>query len=104
MVGSCSRCVREERWGLYFVEEIALYCHFGSWYTDRRQGHVHCLEWRNVKFGVLNVYAPNSSSERTSFWSELANKLPSYDNWIVARDFNMTERADDCLGAHSNLL
>ena len=62
------------------------------------------LEWRNVKFGVLNVYAPNSSSERTSFWSELANKIPSYDNWIVAGYFNMTERTNDCLGAHSNLL
>ena len=27
------------------------------------------LEWRNVKFGVLNVYAPNNSNVRTSFWS-----------------------------------
>ena len=41
------------------------------------------LEWRNVKFGVLNVYAPNSSSDRTSFWSVLANKIPSFENWLV---------------------
>ena len=44
------------------------------------------LEWRNVKFGMLNVYAPNSSNERTSFWRLLANKIPSFDNWIVAGD------------------
>ena len=62
------------------------------------------LEWRNVKFGVLNVYAPNISNERTSFWRLLANKIPSVDNWIVAGDFNMIERVEDCLGAHSNLL
>ena len=34
----------------------------------------------------------------------MANKIPSFDNWIVAGDFNMTERMEDCLGAHSNLL
>ena len=38
------------------------------------------MEWRNVKFGVFIVYAPNSGSERTSFWSVLANKIPSFAN------------------------
>ena len=49
------------------------------------------------KFGVLNVYAPNISNERTSFWRLLANKIPSFDNWIVAGDFNMTERMEELI-------
>ena len=97
-------CAREERRSPYFGEKITKYCHFGSWHTNRRKGMFYYLEWRSMKFVVLNIYAPNSSSEKTSFWRNLANKIPSYDNSIVVGDFNMTERINGCLGTHSNLL
>ena len=41
--------------------------------------------------GVLNIYAPNSVSERIVFWNQLEALCPSNINWCVGGDFNMIE-------------
>ena len=45
--------------------------------------------------GILNIYAPNDSRERTLLWQELSARLPSDCRWIVSGDFNMVESAQD---------
>ena len=45
--------------------------------------------------GILNLYAPNDTRERTLLWQELSDRLPSDCRWIVSGDFNMLESAQD---------
>lgn len=45
--------------------------------------------------GIVNLYAPNDSRERTLLWQELSATLPSDCRWIVSGDFNMVESAQD---------
>ena len=56
------------------------------------------LEVNNDKVGFLNVYAPNSSSARASFWSELTSLCSADVSWCVGGDFNMIERVKDRTG------
>jgi hypothetical protein len=45
--------------------------------------------------GILNVYAPNNTGTRARFWNSLAEFAYPEADWIVARDFNMTELSED---------
>ena len=40
--------------------------------------------------GFRSIYAPNSSSDRTQFWTWLESSLPNVE-WILGGDFNMVE-------------
>ena len=53
------------------------------------------IEWRHLRLGLLNVYAPNRASSRATFWAEIALGIPSADSWCVGDDFDMIEMADD---------
>ena len=55
------------------------------------------LEVDGMSFGILNVYASNSASERCLLWKWCAFSLPPAV-WIVCGDFNMVERASDKIG------
>lgn len=48
-------------------------------------------------FGIICIYAPNSSNERALLWHEVTSSLPQ-DNWICCGDFNMTEQRLDSSG------
>jgi hypothetical protein len=49
----------------------------------------------NQVIGMLNIYAPNKSHERATFWTQIANNLPLADSWLVGGDFNIVEREGD---------
>ena len=46
-------------------------------------------------FGILNIYAPNSATERQEFLLQLVAKKPDVDLWIIGGDFNMVEHPED---------
>jgi hypothetical protein len=53
-------------------------------------------------FGIVSIYAPQSSREKALLWHVLKTQLPSED-WIFYGDFNMIEYAEDSTGL-SNLV
>ncbi|KAH7277724.1 hypothetical protein KP509_38G003900, partial [Ceratopteris richardii] len=59
------------------------------------------LEKENVRWGIVNIYAPKQEAERAPFWRELYSCLPnSVEHWIVGGDFNMVESLDDRRGGN----
>lgn len=58
------------------------------------------VNWKGNKFGVMNVYAPNSSRDRKKLWNQIKGKAQKGD-WIMARDFNMIEDRLDSSGPSS---
>ena len=49
-----------------------------------------------IKWGLLNLYAPNSEAARTRFWSGILSKIPQQiDHWALVGDFNMIEDVQD---------
>lgn len=67
----------------------------------------HWLRFTGVPGGdisILNVYAPNSSSERQTLWNELASVLPQDCRWILTGDWNVVERPSDKSTADSRIL
>ena len=48
--------------------------------------------------GILNLYAPNHESARAEFWTQIADALPSADEWCIGGDFNMIEAPEDRCG------
>ena len=56
------------------------------------------IRWQQCIIGIINVYAPNSSTNRAHFWRQLADGLPIADAWILAGDFNMTLYKEDKVG------
>ena len=56
------------------------------------------IRWHQCIIGIINVYAPNSSTNRAHFWRQLADGLPIADVWILAGDFNMTLYKEDKVG------
>ena len=48
-------------------------------------------------FNVVNVYAPNTVSERKTFFENLHNYFISQGDLIVARDFNCVDNVLDRL-------
>ena len=57
-----------------------------------------------VRFGILNLYAPNQSSARASFWDQLVDALPTVEHWCIGGDFNMIEVPSDRVGgSHTTL-
>ena len=56
------------------------------------------IRWYQCIIGIINVYAPNSSTNRAHFWRQLADGLPIADVWILAGDFNMTLYKEDKVG------
>lgn len=44
------------------------------------------------KLGILGIYAPNNSPDRTRLWKQIFNMLDFSLQWMVLGDFNMIER------------
>lgn len=49
-------------------------------------------------FGLLNVYSPHTTLERTTLWEHLASTTDNSWPWLVGGDFNMTLYASDQMG------
>lgn len=45
---------------------------------------------KGCRFGVMNVYAPNSNTYRKKLWNQIKGKALDGE-WFMAGDFNMTE-------------
>ena len=45
--------------------------------------------------GLLNIYAPNDSSDRIPLWDSVRESLPQSCCWIFGGDFNMVESLAD---------
>ncbi|MCO5605533.1 hypothetical protein L7F22_059716 [Adiantum nelumboides] len=45
--------------------------------------------------GVLCIYAPTTAGERSWFWDQIVDVLPSVVSWIVGGDFNNVETFED---------
>lgn len=56
------------------------------------------LQWGGLTCGFLNLYALNHESACAGFWSQIANALPSVDEWCIVGDFNMIEASEDRRG------
>ena len=46
------------------------------------------FQWGEVRMGILNLYAPNHESARAEFWTQIADALPSADEWCIGGDFS----------------
>ncbi|KAJ9544401.1 hypothetical protein OSB04_024108 [Centaurea solstitialis] len=55
----------------------------------------------NKPCGIINVYAPNSLSEREALWSKLSLVVGADQNlgWVIGGDFNEVRRADERCGS-----
>ena len=53
------------------------------------------LNLRNENIAFLNIYAPNSSLERSRSWNQLTELCLGNLNWCIGGDFNMIERVGD---------
>lgn len=53
---------------------------------------------------ILNVYAPNSPSERRILWDELASILPRDCRWVLGGDWNVVEFPEDKSNSAGNIL
>ncbi|KIJ25054.1 hypothetical protein M422DRAFT_274045 [Sphaerobolus stellatus SS14] len=66
-----------------------------------------CLPWHNDKtLNILNIYAPNASTENQTFWTDLLRKwqadgLPTIH--MLLGDFNVVEDSIYRLPAHNDL-
>ncbi|MCO5568073.1 hypothetical protein L7F22_021768 [Adiantum nelumboides] len=45
--------------------------------------------------GILCIYAPTTAAERSWFWDQIVDVLPSVDSWIVGGDFNNVDTFED---------
>jgi endonuclease/exonuclease/phosphatase family metal-dependent hydrolase len=52
------------------------------------------------KFGVMGVYAPTTTIERTALWRELTDFMDVSHLWLLLGDLNMVEQAADQLGGN----
>ena len=50
------------------------------------------------KVGLMNLCAPNSTSERAGVWSSLCDYASLADCWLVEGDFNIIEDVVDRMG------
>ena len=57
-----------------------------------------------IKWGLLNLYAPNSEAARSRFWSEILVQIPQIDHWALVGDFNMLEDVQDRQGGSSRII
>lgn len=55
--------------------------------TNGRYLHVH-VEHDNTEFELINIYAPNSTKEKGTFFNYVNNKIPKDKAIILAGDFN----------------
>lgn len=46
--------------------------------------------------GLVNLYAPNCSTERVQLWHKLVSNLPINCQWHIAGDFNMMDKSSQC--------
>lgn len=53
---------------------------------------------------ILNIYAPNSPSERRVLWDELAATLPHDCRWVLGGDWNVVESREDKSSVDGNVL
>ena len=57
------------------------------------------IEKEGCQWGVINIYAPNQSSDREVFWDTLELALSTtIEHWIMEGDFNMLEDMMDRTG------
>ena len=75
-------------------------------YEELVPGKAQCiiLDIGKENVAFLNIYAPNSASQRILFWKQLLRTLPSLDNWCVGGDFNMVEDPCDRVGGRLTII
>ena len=57
-----------------------------------------------IKWGLLNLYAPNSEAARSRFWTEILSQIPQIDHWALVGDFNMLEDVQDRQGGSLRII
>ena len=78
------------------------FLHYGVLTCGR--GQYVILQIGLKKWGLLNIYAPNHTKDRTILWKSLMAQLPVVDHWALAGDFNMLEDGCDRLGGTSQTI
>jgi exonuclease III len=56
------------------------------------------------RLGIMGIYAPNNSQERTILWQEMYCEMDNSIKWMILGNFNMVEVCSDQQGGHSKLL
>ena len=56
------------------------------------------IQWRGLRQGFLSIYVSNHESAKATFWSQLADVVPSVDAQCVVGDFNMIDTLEDKQG------
>ena len=54
--------------------------------------------------GLLNVYAPNTTSPWKQIWQDLLNVLAPRDHWCIVGDFNMIKDPIGRKGGSSTMI
>ncbi|KAL3680059.1 hypothetical protein R1sor_023015 [Riccia sorocarpa] len=61
------------------------------------------IEYQGHSFHIASVYGPHIPGARTQFWKRLNLFLP-YRKWILIRDWNAVERADQTSGTRNIMI
>ncbi|GKD03685.1 RNA-directed DNA polymerase, eukaryota [Tanacetum coccineum] len=55
----------------------------------------------SVKVGLINVYAPQASSQKAALWASIESLINSMEAiWVIYGDFNVVRNSDERLGSH----
>ncbi|GKB50883.1 RNA-directed DNA polymerase, eukaryota [Tanacetum coccineum] len=55
----------------------------------------------SVKVGLINVYAPQASSQKAALWASIESLINSMEAiWVIYGDFNAVRNSDERLGSH----
>ncbi|MCO5570854.1 hypothetical protein L7F22_024582 [Adiantum nelumboides] len=54
-----------------------------------------CIGEAYIDGGILSIYALTTAAERSWYWDQIVDVLPSVDSWIVGGDFNNVETFED---------
>ncbi|KAL3699302.1 hypothetical protein R1sor_017324 [Riccia sorocarpa] len=69
---------------------------------ENRVVWVHLDGLKCGPIGIMAVYAPNTTAERTQLWKEITRKVDNTRAWVVLGDFNMiTEPRDQAGGIYT---
>lgn len=61
------------------------------------------ITWQGRQFGVMNIYAPNTTRKQKRLWKHIKNKCQDVD-WILSGDFNLKEAKKDSFGPSSLII
>ncbi|GJX47690.1 RNA-directed DNA polymerase, eukaryota [Tanacetum coccineum] len=86
-------------WNNHYVEFSYVFC--GSKICDRNVlGVIGSWTGISSKVGLLNVYAPQSSTLKDELWNTIEGMINSFDAiWIIFGDFNVVRCHDERVGS-----